>query len=100
VTYVGPNPAVNGYVVSDGKAAGATSRGAVFVVRSDSAIQSPKDFAGKKFASPQLGNTQDISLRKYLLDNGYKTTSCSYSKSVKSIFSTISDFRTYFCTQS
>jgi NitT/TauT family transport system substrate-binding protein len=78
VTYVGPNPAINGYVVSGGKdlriIAGATSGGAVFVVRNDSGIKSPKDFAGKKFASPQLGNTQDISLRKYLLDNGYKTT--------------------------
>jgi len=78
VTYVGPNPAINGYEVSDGKdlriIAGATSGGAVFVVRNDSGIQSPKDFAGKTFASPQLGNTQDIALRKYLLDNGYKTT--------------------------
>jgi NitT/TauT family transport system substrate-binding protein len=78
VTYVGPNPAINGYEVSDGKdlriIAGATSGGAVFVVRNDSGIKSPKDFAGKTFASPQLGNTQDIALRKYLLDNGYKTT--------------------------
>ena len=77
VTYVGSNPAVNGYVVSGGKdlkiIAGAASGGAVFVVRNDSGIKSPKDFAGKKFASPQLGNTQDIALRKYLLENGYKT---------------------------
>jgi NitT/TauT family transport system substrate-binding protein len=78
VAYIGPNPAINGYVVSDGKdlriISGAASGGAVFVVRNDSGIKSPKDFAGKTFASPQLGNTQDISLRKYLLDNGYKTT--------------------------
>src|SRR5437588_9622407 len=78
VAYIGPNPAINGYVVSDGKdlriIAGAASGGAVFVVRNDSGIKSPKDFAGKRFASPQLGNTQDIALRKYLLDNGYKTT--------------------------
>ena len=78
VAYIGPNPAINGYVVSDGKdlriISGAASGGAVFVVRNDSGIKSPKDFAGKKFASPQLGNTQDIALRKYLLDNGYKTT--------------------------
>ena len=78
ITYVGPNPAVNGYVVSEGKhlkiIAGASSGGAAFVVRSDSGIVSPKDFAGKKFASPQLGNTQDIALRSYLLKNGYKTT--------------------------
>ena len=76
-TYVGPNPAINGYIVSGGKnvkiVAGASSGGAVFVVRNDSGIQTPKDFAGKKFASPQLGNTQDVALRKYLLDNGYKT---------------------------
>jgi NitT/TauT family transport system substrate-binding protein len=76
-TYIGPNPTVNGYVVSQGKdvrvIAGASSGVAVFVVRNDSGIQSPKDFAGKKFASPQIGNTQDVALRKYLLDNGYKT---------------------------
>ena len=76
-TYVGPNPAINGYIVSGGQnvkiVAGASSGGAVFVVRNDSGIQTPKDFAGKKFASPQLGNTQDVALRTYLLDNGYKT---------------------------
>jgi NitT/TauT family transport system substrate-binding protein len=78
VTYVGSNPPVNGYVVSDGKdlkiIAGAASGGASFVVRNDAGINSPKDFAGKKFASPQLGNTQDISLRSYLQKNGFKTT--------------------------
>jgi len=77
VAYVGPNPAINGYVVSDGKnvkiISGVSSGGAIFVVRNDSGINSAKDFAGKKFASPQLGNTQDVALRKYLLDNGYKT---------------------------
>ena len=56
-TYVGPNPAINGYIVSGGKnakiIAGASSGGAVFVVRNDSGIQTPKDFAGKKFASPK-----------------------------------------------
>jgi NitT/TauT family transport system substrate-binding protein len=77
VAYVGPNPAINGYLASGGKdlriISGVASAGAVFVVRNDSEIQSPKDLGGKKFASPQLGNTQDIALRKYLLDNGYKT---------------------------
>ena len=78
VTFVGPNPAINGYIKSDGESlriiAGATSGGAVFVVRNDAEINSVDDFAGKKFASPQLGNTQDVALRAYLLDNGYKTT--------------------------
>ena len=78
VSYIGPNPAINGYVVSDGKdvrvIAGATSAGASFVVRNDAGITSAKDLGGKKFASPQLGNTQDVALRKYLQDNGFKTT--------------------------
>ncbi len=78
VTYVGPNPAINGYLASDGQGlriiSGATSGGASFVVRNDSGINSIKDLGGKKFASPQLGNTQDIALRKYLSENGFKTT--------------------------
>ena len=77
VTYIGPNPAINGYVQSNGEAlriiSGAASGGTVFVVRNDSGINSPQDLANKKFSSPQLGNTQDVALRKYLLDNGYKT---------------------------
>lgn len=76
IVYVGPNPAINGYIKSKGKAlriiAGATSGGAVFVVRKDSGIKSAKDFRGKKFASPQLGNTQDVALRSYLKKNGYE----------------------------
>lgn len=78
VAYVGPNPAINGYLKSDGQAlrviAGASSGGAVFVIRNDSGINAVHDFAGKKFASPQLGNTQDVALRSYLLKNGYKTS--------------------------
>lgn len=78
VTYVGPNPAINGYVVSGGEdiriISGASSGGAVFIIRADSGIESTKDFANKKFASPQLGNTQDVALRNYLIENGYKTT--------------------------
>lgn len=77
VTYIGPNPAINGYVQSNGEAlrviSGAASGGAVFVVRNDSGINSPQDLANKKFATPELGNTQDVALRNYLLDNGFNT---------------------------
>lgn len=77
VAYVGPNPAINGYLASGGQGiriiSGVVSGGASFVVRNDSGIESIKDLGGKKFASPQLGNTQDIALRKYLMDNGFKT---------------------------
>jgi NitT/TauT family transport system substrate-binding protein len=78
VAYVGPNPAINGYLASGGQGiriiSGVASGGASFVVRNDSGIESMKDLGGKKFASPQLGNTQDVALRKYLMDNGFKTT--------------------------
>ena len=50
MTYIGPNPAISGYVRSNGEAlrivAGATSGGAALVVRSDSGIQKPEDFRG------------------------------------------------------
>ena len=75
IGYIGPNPAINGFIRSRGKAlrivAGATSGGAVFVVRSDGGISRPTDFAGKRFASPQIGNTQDVVLRTYLKDKGF-----------------------------
>src|SRR5713226_2002110 len=77
IGYVGPNPAINGYVKSKGAAlriiAGAASGGAEFVVRSGANIKSDKDLAGKKFATPQLGGTQDIALRYYLQQHGLQT---------------------------
>jgi NitT/TauT family transport system substrate-binding protein len=77
MTYVGPNPAIQGYVRSNGEAlrivAGATSGGAALVVRKDSGIQKPEDFHGKKVASPQQGNTQDVALRAWLIAHGMKT---------------------------
>jgi len=76
IAYIGPNPAINGYIKSEGQAlriiAGATSGGAALVLRSDSGIASAKDFHGKKIASPQLGNTQDVALRAWLKRNGYR----------------------------
>ena len=75
--YIGPNPAINGYVKSKGAAlriiAGATSGGAALIVRTAANIKTPADLAGKKLATPQLGNTQDVALRYYLLDHGLKT---------------------------
>ena len=77
MTYVGPNPAINGYVRSNGEAvrvvAGAASGGASLVVRNDSGIQKPEDFRGKRVASPQFGNTQDVALRNWLKNHGMKS---------------------------
>ncbi len=76
LAYIGPNPAINGYVRSNGEAlrivAGATSGGAVLVVRGDSGIRMAADFAGRRVASPQLGNTQDVALRRWLQQQGLR----------------------------
>lgn len=75
--YVGPQPAINGYLRSRGEAlvivAGAAENGAGLVVRKDAGIAGPRDLHGKKLASPQLGNTQDVALRMYLADNGLRS---------------------------
>src|ERR1700758_4303341 len=76
MTYIGPNPTVTGYVRSQGEAvrviAGAASGGASLVVRQGSGIKIPADFHGKKVATPQQGNTQDVALRAWLRANGMK----------------------------
>jgi NitT/TauT family transport system substrate-binding protein len=75
--YVGPAPAINGYLRSQGQAlvivSGAAQNGAGLVVRKEANIHGPNDLHGKKVASPQLGNTQDIALRMYLKDHGLQT---------------------------
>ena len=77
MTYVGPNPAINGYVRSNGEAlrviSGAASGGASLIVRNDAGINKPEDFHGKRVASPQFGNTQDVALRNWLGKNGLKS---------------------------
>jgi len=76
IAYVGPGPAINGFLKSKDHnikiLSGAASGGASFIVHKNSAINSPADLAGKKIAAPQIGNTQDISLRSYLSENGLK----------------------------
>ena len=71
-SYVGPNPAINGFAKSQGKAlrivSGATSGGAFLVVKPG--IAGAADLKGKKIATPQLGNTQDIALRSWLKEQG------------------------------
>ena len=74
--YMGPNPAINAYIKSNGQGiriiSGATSGGAFLVVKPS--IQTVADLKGKRIAAPQLGNTQDVALRNWLKSKGYKTT--------------------------
>jgi NitT/TauT family transport system substrate-binding protein len=76
VAYIGPSPTINGYAKSEGTifsiVAGAASGGAGLVIRKDSGLATPADFSGKTVATPQLGNTQDIAARVWLLAHGLK----------------------------
>lgn len=76
IAFVGPNPAVNAFMRSKGKSlrivAGVASGGAALVVDPQAGIRSAQDFKGKKLASPELGNTQDVALRHWLKQQGLK----------------------------
>ena len=73
--YIGPNPAINSFVKSQGESvrviAGAAAGGAQLVVKPE--ITSATDLKGRTIASPQLGGTQDVALRAWLTSQGYKT---------------------------
>lgn len=86
LTYVGPGPALNAYTKSNGAEirliAGAANGGAGLIVQSDQNLKAPADFRGKKIATPQLGNTQDISCRAWLTEGGLKITQLGGDASV------------------
>ena len=74
IAYVGPGPAINGFLKSDGNdlkiLAGAASGGASFVIQKNSGLDLIENYSGKRIAAPQISNTQDVSLRHYLAENG------------------------------
>src|SRR5947199_4205616 len=78
LTYVGQGPALNAHFKSNGQEvrviAGAANGGAALVVAGDSSLKTAADFRGKKIATPQLGNTQDVSCRAWLAAGGLKIT--------------------------
>lgn len=78
LTYVGPSPAINAYTKSNGGevriVAGAANGGSALVIQPDSGIKTGADFRGKRIATPQLGNTQDVACRAWLRSQGLKIT--------------------------
>jgi len=76
LTYVGPNPALNAYARSRGAevrvVAGAVNGGSALVVQGDSTLSKPTDFRGKRIATPQFGNTQDVAARAWLVAGGLR----------------------------
>jgi NitT/TauT family transport system substrate-binding protein len=75
VTYIGPSPVLNAYAKSRGAEprilAGAANGGAALLVRPAANITKAADFRGKKLATPQLGNTQDVQARAWLAEQGF-----------------------------
>lgn len=75
IGWIGPSPAINGYTASQGKnlkiIGGSASGGVKLVVNPDK-IKSLKDVKGKKIATPQLGNTQDVAFLNWIAEQGWK----------------------------
>ncbi|MFA5263479.1 MAG: ABC transporter substrate-binding protein [Opitutaceae bacterium] len=78
LTYVGPNPSLNTYIRSRGREirvmAGSAEGGAALVVAGDGRIKVPADFKDRRVATPQLGNTQDVAARAWLVKQGFRVT--------------------------
>lgn len=78
LTYVGPSPAINAYARSGGQeiriVAGAVNGGSALVVQPDAGLAKPADFRGKRIATPQFGNTQDVAARAWLIAGGLRIT--------------------------
>jgi NitT/TauT family transport system substrate-binding protein len=74
-SFIGPGPSISAFQKSNGQAikivSGAASGGAFLVVKPS--ITKAGDLKGKKIATPQLGNTQDVALRAWLKDKGFTT---------------------------
>jgi NitT/TauT family transport system substrate-binding protein len=75
IGWIGPSPAINGYTKSGGKdlrIIGGSASGGVKLVVNPKKIKSLKDVKGKRIATPQLGNTQDVALLNWLAEQGWK----------------------------
>ncbi|MFJ4851408.1 MULTISPECIES: aliphatic sulfonate ABC transporter substrate-binding protein [unclassified Streptomyces] len=80
IGWIGPSPAVNGWTKSGGKSlkiiSGSASGGVKLVVNPKK-ITSLKDVKGKRIATPQLGNTQDVALLNWIAGQGWKVDATS-----------------------
>ncbi|GGX82383.1 aliphatic sulfonate ABC transporter substrate-binding protein [Streptomyces anandii] len=80
IGWLGPSPAINGYTKSDGKSLriiGGSASGGVKLVVNPQKIKSLADVKGKKIATPQLGNTQDVAFLNWIAERGWKVDALS-----------------------
>jgi NitT/TauT family transport system substrate-binding protein len=73
IAYVGPSPTLNGFIKSEGEEvrliAGSATNGVLIVGNKKLGITSLDQLNGKRIASPQLGNTQDISAKDFVINH-------------------------------
>ncbi|MEU9009181.1 aliphatic sulfonate ABC transporter substrate-binding protein [Streptomyces sp. NPDC048479] len=75
IGFIGPSPSINGYVKSKGQSlriVGGAASGGVKLVVNPKKIKSLDDIKGKKIATPQLGNTQDVAFLNWISEKGWK----------------------------
>ncbi|MFH9466517.1 aliphatic sulfonate ABC transporter substrate-binding protein [Streptomyces clavifer] len=75
IGFIGPSPSINGFTKSQGKnlriVSGSASGGVKLVVNPKK-IKTLDDLKGKKIATPQLGNTQDVAFLNWISEKGWK----------------------------
>ncbi|MFF7178153.1 aliphatic sulfonate ABC transporter substrate-binding protein [Streptomyces sp. NPDC008121] len=75
IGFIGPSPAINGYTKSHGKnlrIVGGSASGGVKLVVNPEKIKTLDDLKGKRIATPQLGNTQDVAFLNWISEKGWK----------------------------
>ncbi|MDX3850737.1 aliphatic sulfonate ABC transporter substrate-binding protein [Streptomyces sp. AK02-01A] len=75
IGFIGPSPAINGYTQTKGKSLriiGGSASGGVKLVVNPAKIKTLDDLKGKKIATPQLGNTQDVAFLNWIAEKGWK----------------------------
>ncbi|MEV6957993.1 aliphatic sulfonate ABC transporter substrate-binding protein [Streptomyces sp. NPDC051207] len=80
IGWIGPSPAINGYTKSLGKnlrIIGGSASGGVKLVVNPEKIKSLKDVEGKRIATPQHGNTQDVAFLNWAAGQGWKVDAAS-----------------------
>ncbi|MFF2194147.1 ABC transporter substrate-binding protein [Streptomyces sp. NPDC058157] len=80
IGFIGPSPAVNGYVKSEGRSlriVSGSASGGVKLVVNPAKIKTPDDLKGRKIATPQLGNTQDVAFLDWIRGRGWKVDAAS-----------------------
>ncbi|WP_282695661.1 aliphatic sulfonate ABC transporter substrate-binding protein [Streptomyces sp. CC208A] len=90
IGFIGPSPAVNGYIRSQGtglRIVGGAASGGVKLVVNPEKIRTLADVKGKRIATPQLGNTQDVAFLNWISEQGWTVDSQS-GKGDVSVFRT------------